>query len=103
MINVRVKYTEDEILSITIKGHAYSNEPGRDLVCAGVSAVSVGALNSLEDSDTSFKIVIEEGNIEIYPLHRLTHKNQVVLEVLLTSLATIETSYKKYIIIIKER
>lgn len=103
MIKVVIKSVNDALVSIVIKGHAYSGEPGRDLVCAGVSAVTIGALNALEDVDTAFKTNVRDGLVEITPLYRPSSRNTVVLDVLITSLKTIETSYGMYIKIDEER
>ncbi|HZJ89282.1 MAG TPA: ribosomal-processing cysteine protease Prp [Bacilli bacterium] len=103
MIKVTVKYANDEVTSLVVKGHALSAEPGKDLVCAGVSAVTIGALNSLEDSEISFQITIEDGFVSVIPEHRMTTKNSTVMNVLITSLKTIAESYGEYIKIIEER
>lgn len=42
-----MKRKQDEIEEIQISGHAYAAEPGRDIVCSAVSAVSFGILNSV--------------------------------------------------------
>ena len=47
MIHVIVKEKANQIVDLTIDGHANSAEHGQDLVCAGVSASGVGILNSL--------------------------------------------------------
>ena len=52
MIKVDIAYKGKGIESILIKGHANCGDYGKDLVCAGVSAVSVGALNALEEVDS---------------------------------------------------
>ena len=103
MINVVITTIDEEILKIRIKGHAYSGEPGHDLVCAGVSAVRIGALNSLHEVDTAFKVTVEDGLVEIVPLYRPSYENKIVLQVLITSLKTIAESYGKYVQIREER
>lgn len=105
MIKVVITSSAEEILKIKISGHAYSGEPGHDLVCAGVSAVVFGSLNSLEDNEKAFKFTLneEKGLTEIEPLYRPSYKNKIVLEVLITSLKTIEESYGKYLRIREER
>lgn len=103
MIKANFKTVNDELVHITIKGHAYSGEHGHDLVCAGVSAVTIGALNSLKDVDTAFQIKILEGYVEVIPLYRPTYENQIVLEVLKNSLLTIAETYGKYLKISEER
>lgn len=103
MIKVVVKTVNDALLSIVIKGHAYSGEPGHDLVCAGVSSVTIGALNALEEVDLAFQTKVSDGYVEIIPLYRPSLRNEIVLDVLITSLKTIEQSYGMYIKIAEER
>jgi len=103
MINVVITKIDDEILKVLIKGHAHSGEPGHDLVCAGVSAVTIGALNSLREVNSAFKVTVEEGLVEIMPLYRPSYENKIVLQVLVTSLKTIAESYGKYVTIHEER
>lgn len=103
MITVNVKYANDTLTKLVISGHALSAEPGKDLVCAGVSAVAVGALNSLEAVDASFEIVMKDGYIKVVPQHVMSPHNTTVLNVLVTSLKTITQSYGEYIQINEER
>ena len=37
-----------QILSFVVEGHAEYDVPGKDMVCAAVSAVTVGTCNSIE-------------------------------------------------------
>ena len=43
MIKVQIKRNNKYITQIKIKGHAQFGEYGKDLVCAGVSAVATGS------------------------------------------------------------
>ena len=47
MITAKFEYDGEDVVAYEISGHAYSDEPGRDLVCAGVSAVVFGLTNAL--------------------------------------------------------
>ena len=47
MIKVQIKRNNKYITQIKIKGHAQFGEYGKDLVCAGVSAVATGICNTL--------------------------------------------------------
>ena len=60
MIKVLIKREENKIVSLEVKGHAKSAEQGKDLVCAGVSAVVTGGFNNLENPK-SFELKLEEG------------------------------------------
>jgi hypothetical protein len=87
-----------------MKGHARYDDPGRDIVCAGASAVTFGTLNALEgllgvvpdietdEGDGYVKAVLSER----IPAERLKDV-QLLLESMLVMLRTIEQSYGKYI------
>ncbi|WZX99475.1 ribosomal-processing cysteine protease Prp [Bacillus sp. FSL W7-1360] len=48
MIRVCVQYNEyDAIASFDMQGHAEAGPHGQDIVCAGVSAVSIGTVNAI--------------------------------------------------------
>ena len=47
MIKIKVLKKDEIIKSVTTKGHANFAEYGKDIVCAGVSAIMVGGLNSI--------------------------------------------------------
>ena len=55
MITVRVCYREGNIFSISLTGHG-GGEYGKDLVCAGVSACFIGALNALVEKDGFYEL-----------------------------------------------
>ncbi|MFT9487676.1 MAG: ribosomal-processing cysteine protease Prp [Tepidibacillus sp.] len=50
MIQVKVIKSSDEqrILQVTIHGHANFGKLGQDIVCSAVSALALGAVNSVE-------------------------------------------------------
>ena len=101
MIKVTIVYKGKGVESLLIKGHANTGEYGKDLVCAGVSAVAVGALNALEEVD-SYTIEVEDGRIYGEFGEHLSEHDAIVLETMILQLKTIEASYKEGIEI-KER
>ena len=49
MITVKIERGDSgRIRKFTVTGHAGYDDPGKDIVCAGVSAVTVGAVNAIE-------------------------------------------------------
>lgn len=49
---VRAKYTvKDNMHTLTVSGHANYSEHGKDIVCAGVSALTQALIGWIEDSD----------------------------------------------------
>lgn len=98
MTKVKVVKRGKIISYIEVEGHALSAKYGKDLVCAGISAVIFGICNSLEDLtdyDES-QIIFKEGLIAL-PNLLDDEKVQLICETLITQLRTIEKSYPKYI------
>lgn len=52
---------------IYIHGHAHYAEPGKDIVCAGVSALVQNLIQSIESLTTdTIKYVMSPGKVDIY-------------------------------------
>ena len=96
MIKVLIKKEEKKFVSLEVKGHAKSADEGQDLVCAGVSSVLTGGLNSLENPQ-DFDIELSEGYCSVVAKNSVSSHDEVVLETIITSLKTIEESYGKFI------
>ncbi|KZR58381.1 ribosomal-processing cysteine protease Prp [Pseudobacillus badius] len=105
MIRVNVnRNPSGRISSFTMEGHAEFAEHGKDLVCAGATSVSFGALNAIL-SLTDAKLGIEQGEEGGF-LRCIVPENlppaeadkvQLLLEGMLVSLQTIEREYSKHI------
>lgn len=96
MINVLIKKDGKKVTCLEIKGHAHSDEYGKDLVCAGVSAIITGGLNNLHDLD-NYEILFEEGHVKLKVLEDISAHDEVVIETIITSLQTVEESNKKFV------
>ncbi|WP_160721961.1 ribosomal-processing cysteine protease Prp [Bacillus sp. USDA818B3_A] len=103
MINITIYRTESgSIQSFEISGHAFFANRGQDIVCAGASAVSVGAINAvhaitgitpeIEQGDGFLRCVLPE-NIPV----DINEKVQLLLEGMTVSLRTIEEEYGEHI------
>lgn len=104
MIRVAV-YTEasGEITAFEVDGHAHYADPGQDIVCAGVSAVTIGTTNALEklleiDPDVE---AAENGYLYVR-LPQIDDRNvkdkaQLLLRSMLITLESIEQSYGSYV------
>ena len=91
MILIDVNYIFGKIDHINIHGHG-GLEYGKDVICAGVSACSIGALNALDNSE-NYKINISEGYLDLKRILDSTMHDEIVLETLITQLDTIRKSY----------
>ena len=99
MVKVTVYLHESNIERIHITGHADSVKDiaQYDMVCAEISAVSVGILNSIDEiCGECCDITMEEGNIDIV-VNENSSTLQIILKTLKIQLETIEYSNKKYI------
>ncbi|ANB58496.1 hypothetical protein GFC29_1896 [Anoxybacillus sp. B7M1] len=105
MIHVEIERTDEgNIKSFTMSGHAHFAKRGQDIVCAGASAVSIGAINAIE-ALTKIKPHITQGDkggylrCELPDIEdvRVAANVQLLLEAMLVSLQTIERDYGKYI------
>jgi uncharacterized protein len=104
MINVLITRASgsDAIVGFEVKGHAGYARRGEDIVCAGVSAVTVGTVNSIESltgvtMDTSMKNGFLSGTLGSVEDSELSAKVQLLLESMVVMLSNIAESYGKYI------
>lgn len=105
MIYVDVNKNETGLIqSFTMKGHAGFDESGKDLVCAGASAVSFGAINAVQalTGITPHIELGEDGGLlyckvpDGLPEDKRS-QIQLLLEGMVVSLQTIEEGHGQYI------
>ncbi|MBR2569828.1 MAG: ribosomal-processing cysteine protease Prp [Paenibacillus sp.] len=103
MIRVTITRNPDGLIdSFTIRGHAGFAPHGEDIVCAGVSAVTVGAVNAIEaltgvSLDSKVKDGFLNGFVPRLQDTRQIEQVQLLLESMIVSLKTIEDSYGTYL------
>lgn len=103
MIKVMITRNSDGTIdSFTVKGHANFAKHGEDIVCAGVSAVTVGTVNAIEQL-TGIELVskmqdgfVSGGVPKLLESPQSEHV-QLLLESMIVSLKTIEDSYGTYL------
>ncbi|QJD81804.1 ribosomal-processing cysteine protease Prp [Cohnella herbarum] len=97
-----VRNVEKAIIRFTVSGHAFYDDPGKDIVCAGVSAVTIGAVNAIEKlTGLEPRAVSESGWLQAEaPLSADPRRNdqvQLLLEGMVVALESIEESYGKHV------
>lgn len=103
MIKVTITRTGTEkINSFEISGHAFYGDPGHDIVCAGVSAVSVGTVNAVHElTGVEPEIETRNGFLRCVVPENLPEdiheKVQLLLEGMVVQLRSIEEQYGKNI------
>jgi uncharacterized protein YsxB (DUF464 family) len=95
-----------QILSFVVEGHAEYDVPGKDLVCAAVSAVSVGTINSIVSLTGVIPIhEMERGLVDVTipesarEIPETWNQVQLIIESMVVMLQTIEQTYGDYITI----
>lgn len=102
MIRVNAHFIDNRINYIKITGHAGSAEYGHDLVCAGVSAIAIGCLNSLNKPD-SYQIVVEEGYVRVKEKSIPESHDVVVLETMYRALKSVAKNEADYVKVRKRK
>ncbi|MGN7380674.1 Predicted ribosomal protein [Chlamydia abortus] len=94
--------SDETIESFSVKGHADFAESGKDIVCAGVSAVTIGTINAVEEllgiaPDTEMKSGWLTACFPDGLPQEQEEKLQLLLEAMVVTLKSIEQSYGSYI------
>lgn len=101
MIKVIIaRNSESQITEFTMTGHADYDVHGKDLVCAGASAVVFGCVNALFALTASEPVVdmADDGGYLSMKLENPDDdKVQLILETMIVSLKTIESEYTEFI------
>jgi len=97
-----VRDAQRSIISFTVSGHAFYNDPGKDIVCAGVSAVTIGAVNAIEKltglvPDAASKSGLLKAEIPQSTDPLRNDQVQLLLEGMIAALESIVESYGKYV------
>jgi uncharacterized protein len=93
MVKIEVGKIANRIKKMEIKGHAGFADKDNDIVCAGISSVSVGLLNAIDElTDQSCDIVCDDNYIRIVVLND-DDVIQTILSVGLIQLKTIEDQF----------
>ena len=103
MIKVNIEKNKTKIVSIEVSGHSNYDEKGKDIVCAGVSAIVVGGLNALLNEDKkAIDYKCKDGYAYVFVKDIDNNNINMILDVITTQLYTIEESYPKFIKIIEK-
>ncbi|MFV0480041.1 MAG: ribosomal-processing cysteine protease Prp [Anaerorhabdus sp.] len=102
MIQIIIQMKQDKVANLNIQGHAEYADHGKDIVCAGVSAVAVGLLNALDYFSSSCVCLMEKNEISVQVSDIEDTSAQIALMTAKIQLETIQESYKEYINITRQ-
>ena len=104
MIKVKVKRQNNKVYEIVIKGHAEYDDYGKDIVCAGVSALVLNTINSIEEfTEDKFSCAQEEksGLVEFVIVSEVSKEASLLMDSLFLGLMNIQHDYGKRFITVK--
>ena len=103
MIKINIEKNYTKIISLEVSGHSNYDEKGKDIVCAGVSAIVVGGLNALlNENKKAIDYEYKDGYAYVFVKDIDNDNINKILDVITTQLYTIEESYPKFIKIIEK-
>ena len=93
-----IKYTliDNKITYLETNGHANYDEYGKDIVCAGVSAIIVGLNNALDELNENVDIKVKGNNFVFKNNSNSTKVNDYFM-LTIKQLETIQETYGKYV------
>ncbi|EKU49984.1 ribosomal-processing cysteine protease Prp [Staphylococcus massiliensis] len=101
MITVDISLNDEgQVTDVIMDGHADFDEHGKDIICAGASAVLFGSVNAIigltsEKPDIDYED--DGGYFHIRSVDTNNKEAQLILQAMLVSLQTLEDEYKAYI------
>ena len=96
MIKVNVKYNNNKVYELVIKGHAGYDVHGKDIVCAAVSSMAITTINNIIVLDDSVDYE-ENSGLLIIRVKRDTEVNNKLLDNLVRMLTELKEQYPKNI------
>ncbi len=100
MVNVTIYKKEGSISGFQFSGHAGFARRGKDIVCAGVSALVLNTINSIEAfTEDGYTCEVQEktGDVTFYLKDTPSSETSLLLESLVLGVTGIRDTYKKYI------
>lgn len=88
-----IEYSKNHLKVI---GHTGFNRNSKDIVCAGISAITMGATNWFDKNDVEIVVDDKIPLIEITLLNK-NNKNQKMLELIIIQLKSIQKEYSKFV------
>ena len=96
MIRAVFEAEDDKYLSLDVRGHALSDDYGKDLICASVSSIMFGFMNALDALEEEVDIRQTDDTITV--VNRSDSETvQNYFELVIMQLKTIEASYGNFI------
>ena len=101
MIKVTINYQDNIVTELEVSGHSNFAKKGKDIVCAGVSAIVIGGINAITSlaGEKSINYEVKDGYTKLTNIN--DSKVQEIIKVVIIQLKTVEDSYSKFIKIVE--
>ena len=100
MTNITIYKSNDLNIGFKVFGHSGYENSGKDIVCAGISALTINFINSVEEfMDDRFVVTTneEDGMIDFKFESVPSKESQVLIDSLVFGLENLEQDYKDFI------
>ncbi len=99
MITVRIRYTDGRISSYEVSGHAEYAKHGKDIVCAGVSSLTLSAALGLRDVlNKNGTYRSKEGHLFV-EISETDDRTEAILQTMRLGLSEMQKQYSELITI----
>lgn len=96
MIDICFTKKDGHYVELVMSGHADSDERGKDLVCAAVSAIAYGLANALNYMVEENDAIFEENELKIC-IHNPSDESDTILQTAWYQLETVRLSNEEFI------
>ncbi len=103
MTNVKLFKTNNIFTKIIVDGHSGYAAEGEDIVCAGISALVLNFVNSVDDlTDDKFELKTDDGYVEFVFANNPSHDSSLLFDSLVLGLENIKKDYNEFLSIVLE-
>lgn len=100
MTQIKVLISDSIYTGVKVSGHSGYEDAGKDIVCAGISALVINFINSVEEfCDDRFSVITNEDDamIDFKFESKPSDEAQILINSLVFGLTNIEKDYKEFI------
>ena len=103
MTKVKLFKTNDTYTKIVVDGHSGYGTEGEDIVCAGISALVINFVNSVEEfTDDKYNLKTDDGLIDFVFVNTPSSDSSLLFNSLILGLENLSNDYSEFLSILIE-